>query len=103
MILGENITWKKLERESKIISNIILRLSQRMSRVEEAKRTEIMGEGRISNCRELYTPLCYSTAPEVPGANTLTVLSSNLSNERQYHRNIHFQINYIPPPSLFSD
>ena len=61
----ENIVVKR-ERVSNIIFPIILRLLGKISSGEEGKGTEITGKkikikqsglGRISSCRELYTPL----------------------------------------------
>ena len=56
---GEEYNMEKRERGSKIICPIILRLLGRISSEEEGKKLKIKkrGWGRISSCRELYTPL----------------------------------------------
>ena len=75
MVVVKNITWKKRERGSNIIFPIILRLLGGISSGEEGKETEILWEksrfknnlgwGRISSCRELYTPLKISEVMEL--------------------------------------
>ena len=63
---------EKRVRGSNIICSMILRLYGRLSSEEEGKGTGILGKkiqilkkwgwGRISNCKELYTPLSFSFA-----------------------------------------
>ena len=63
MAVGKNITWKK-ERRNNIPFPIILRQLGIISSGEEdgnfgedKKYSKKLGWGRISSCKELYTPL----------------------------------------------
>ena len=59
MAVGKNITWKKGERESNITFSKILGLLRKGDGNfgEENQDFKKSGWGRISSCREHYTPL----------------------------------------------
>ena len=67
MAVAKNVRWKKRESGSNNIFPLLFKLLGRISSWEKVKRTEIIEKktrfkknwewGRISSCRELYTPL----------------------------------------------